>query len=111
MSIAEGAADFVTFLLQGKYSDPLVYSYGYENEDKLWELFQVQKDSEETDEWLFNSYNLKTGIPGNMGYFIGFRICESFFHRAPDKIAAVKEILEIQYFENFWKESGYIGAH
>jgi hypothetical protein len=110
MAIAEGAADFVTYLLLEKYTDPVVYAYGYENEDKLWKLFQAQLDSEESDEWLYNSYNPNTGIPGNMGYFIGFRICESFYHRATDKIAAVKQILEIQDFRNFLDESGYMNA-
>lgn len=111
LSIAEGVADFITYLLLEKYTDPVVYAYGYEHEDKLWKLFQTQIDSEESDDWLFNSYNHKTGIPGNMGYFIGFRICESFYNRATDKVAAVRQMLQVQDFKRFLEESGYMKAN
>lgn len=63
--------------------------------------------TENTDDWLFNTYNPETGYPGNLGYFIGFRICESYYNQATNKQRAIKEMLEIQDFERFLKESKY----
>jgi hypothetical protein len=106
-AIMEGVADFVTYLILGKYTNPEVFDFGFTNEEKLWEKFKKEMLTENTDDWLFNTYNPETGFPGNLGYFIGFRICESYYNQATDKQRAIKEMLEIQDFERFLKESKY----
>jgi hypothetical protein len=107
-TIMEGAADFVTYLILGQYTNPDVFKFGFANEKRLWEQFEKEMQTEDTDNWLFNSYNPKTGYPGNLGYFIGFRICESYYNQALDKKLAIKQILEIQDFDQFLKESKYV---
>jgi hypothetical protein len=106
-AIMEGAADFITYLILGKYTNPDVFDFGFANEQKLWKQFEMEMLTENTDDWLFNTYNPDTGYPGNLGYFIGFRICESYYNQATDKQRAIKEMLEIQDFERFLKESNY----
>lgn len=106
-SIMEGAADFVAYLILGNYTDPDLYDFGFAHEEQLWEIFKNQMYTEETDDWLFNTYNPETGFPANLGYFIGFRICESYYKHAIDKKRAIKEILEIQDFEKFYLKSTY----
>lgn len=106
-AIMEGAADFVTYLILGNYTDPDLYEFGFANEDKLWEIFKSQMHTEDTDDWLFNAYDPETGFPANLGYFIGFRICESYYRQSTDKREAIKEILEIQDFEKFFIRSAY----
>jgi hypothetical protein len=107
-TIMEGAADFVTYLILGQYTNPDVFKFGFANEKRLWEQFEKEMQTEDTDNWLFNSYNPETGYPGNLGYFIGFRICESYYNQALDKKLAIKQILEIQDFDRFLKESKYV---
>jgi hypothetical protein len=107
-TIMEGAADFVTYLILGQYTNPDVFKFGFANEKRLWEQFEKEMQTEDTDNWLFNSYNSETGYPGNLGYFIGFRICESYFNQALDKKLAIKQILEIQDFDRFLEESKYV---
>ena len=42
-----------------------------------------------------------------MGYYVGYRIVEAYYRRAPDKRAAVRDILRIQDFPAFLAASGY----
>ncbi len=106
-AIMEGAADFVAYLILGNYTDPDLYEFGFAHENQLWEIFKSQMHTEDTDDWLFNAYDPETGFPANLGYFIGFRICESYYHHATDKSKAIKEILEIEDFESFFIKSAY----
>jgi len=106
-SIMEGVADFITYLITGKYTAPEVYKYGFANEGAIWKYFSDEMNSENTDKWLYNTYNSQTGYPGNLGYFIGFRICESYFRQTVNKQNAVKELLEIKDFNQFLIKSGY----
>src|SRR6478609_12068447 len=98
LSIMEGVADFITYLITGKYTNPEVYQYGFSNEAKLWTDFSKTMNSENIDAWLFNAYDPQTGYPGNLGYFVGFRICESYYNRSADKSTAIKELIEIKDF-------------
>ncbi|EOZ98749.1 secreted protein [Indibacter alkaliphilus LW1] len=106
-AIMEGAADFVAYLILGNYTNPDLYEFGFSHEDQLWEIFKSQMHTEDTDDWLFNAYNPDTGFPANLGYFIGFRICESYYLQALDKRQAIKEMLEIHDFEEFYMRSAY----
>jgi Predicted Zn-dependent protease (DUF2268) len=106
-SIMEGVADFITYLITGKYTAPEVYKYGFANEGAIWKDFSDEMNSENTDKWLFNTYNSQTGYPGNLGYFIGFRICESYYRQSVNKQNAVKELFEIKEFNQFLIQSDY----
>jgi hypothetical protein len=37
------------------------------------------------------------GMPSDLGYWAGRRICESYYERAPDKMAALREIIELRH--------------
>ncbi|MDF2158494.1 DUF2268 domain-containing putative Zn-dependent protease [Algoriphagus sp. CAU 1675] len=106
-SIMEGAADFLTWLILGKHTNPEVFEFGNGHEEKLWSEFSASMYGENTDDWLFNLRDPNTGYPGNMGYYVGFRICESYYQKASDKQQAIQDILEIKDFEEFLRESSY----
>ncbi|MBD3583569.1 gliding motility protein GldB-related protein [Flavobacterium selenitireducens] len=108
-AIMEGAADFIAFLITGRHTNPEVFAYGSANEAEVWRKFNSQMDGDNLDEWLFNSKDERTGMPANMAYFVGFRICEAYYAKAPDKQLAVRELLEIQDFRKILKRSGYSG--
>lgn len=111
LAIMEGAADFITYLILGQPTDPHVFDFGVAHEEKLWAQFKTQMRGENTDDWLFNTYDPETGYPGNLGYFIGYRICESYYQSAENKKSAIKEMLEIRDYEQFLKDSGYGSKH
>ncbi|WP_336516564.1 DUF2268 domain-containing putative Zn-dependent protease [Pollutibacter soli] len=107
LSIMEGVADYITFIITGKYTNPEVMQFGLKNEPKLRSHFSKEMDGENTDNWLFNAFNPETGYPGNLGYFIGFRICELYYRKAANKKTAVREMLNIQDFKKILEVSGY----
>ncbi len=63
-------------------------------------------DGNKVTRWLYNGSNSKE-LPADLGYYIGYKIVESHYGLAKDKQKAIKEILTIQDFAKFLKESGY----
>jgi hypothetical protein len=45
--------------------------------------------------------------PQDIGYFVGFRIVQSYYENAADKSAAFQEILAVTDYELFLQKSGY----
>ena len=56
--------------------------------------------------WLYNG-NSSKDRPADLGYFIGYRICEAYYNQAEDKEKALNEILKINRFKKLLKKSGY----
>ena len=56
--------------------------------------------------WLYSGDN-SVGRPSDLGYFMGYKICEAYYENAADKKQAVKDIIEVQDFETFLKQSRY----
>lgn len=106
-SINEGAADFITELILGYNINSKLHVYGNANEETLWKKFTGQMHTENTDEWLYNGTDEKRGYPGDLGYYIGYKVCEAYYNRSTDKKQAVKDILSIQDFDTFLQKSGY----
>lgn len=106
-SINEGAADFVSQLVLGYNLNAKIHEYGNAHEKELWEKFRKQMDGDDVSEWLYNGFDAKRGYPQDLGYYMGYKICEAYYNKAADKKKAVKDILEIQDFKSFFQQSGY----
>lgn len=109
--IREGAADFIAeIILQKPLTAPYII-YGKANEKAIVEKFmQVMYQSEHTD-WLSNGGKKPKG-EADLGYFIGYSICSSFYNRAIDKKQALREIIELKFssedkVHSFFELSGY----
>jgi hypothetical protein len=107
-SIAEGSADFVGELICGGMINEHLHKYGNPRERELWVEFKREMDGRELGNWLFQGDRAK-GRPADLGYYVGYKICESYYQHAADKKAAIKDILEISDFKTFLKASGYEG--
>ena len=59
-----------------------------------------------TSNWLYEGDRAK-GRPADMGYYMGYRICEAFYQKAVDKSEAVRRILALNDPEGLLRESGY----
>jgi hypothetical protein len=111
-SIAEGTADFVSEKIAGAQINELQHRYGDQHEEVLWGEFQRAMKGTDYSRWLYNGGLLaRTGQierrPADLGYYVGYKICQAYYDRAVDKKKAVKEMLEINDFEEFLRESGY----
>ncbi len=107
-AITEGAADFIATLLLGKQSmNKAIFDYGEKNQKELWREFradiQSRKRFEETD-WF---YNYNSDRPADLGYYLGYKIVESYYNNADDKKQAIAEIIEMDNAMEFLEKSNY----
>lgn len=104
ISLAEGAAEFLTELLSGApayaYFGPLTEGRELEIETR----FAADVDKTELSDWLYNS-TLET--PADLGYWVGYRIAKAYYRHATDKEAAFREILGLTDAKAFLAASGW----
>lgn len=106
-SLVEGAAEFVAEQISGSvaYTHLLRWTAGREamvERDFLAEMDGQAKGSR----WVYNQLGTPDW-PGDLGYWVGYRIVKSYYNRAPDKAAAIKAIIEMRDPAAFQAESGW----
>jgi len=79
--------------------------YGDAHEEALWTEFSVAMHGTDSSLWLYEGGDAKDR-PADMGYYIGFKICEALYKRSADK-SAVRQILAISDADAMLKESSY----
>jgi len=105
-ALSEGGADFMGEMISGGIINRVQRSYGDAHEQALWTEFRKDMLSADLSRWMFQGDRSKDR-PADLGYYIGYKICEAFYRRATDKHEAVRRILRITEPEGFLKESGY----
>lgn len=109
-AIKEGACDFVTELVTGQPLQNNYLQYGRQHEKELKERFKQDMFTTAYGNWLYNGSNART--VADLGYFMGYAICKSYYNHSTDKKQAIKDIIELNYpdstaVENFLKKSIY----
>jgi hypothetical protein len=102
--IAEGSADFIAEILLQKPIITTHKTYGLAHEKELAEKFEKEKFGTVIEDWLYNGTNY--------GYFMGYKICKSYYDNAKDKQKAIADIIELKYgdenhLKKFYIESKY----
>ncbi|MGZ9113551.1 MAG: DUF2268 domain-containing putative Zn-dependent protease [Brevundimonas sp.] len=104
ISLAEGAAEFLTEVLSGApayaYFGPLTEGRELEIESR----FAADVDKTDLSDWVYNS---TTETPGDLGYWVGYRIAKAYYRHAADKEAAFREILGLTDAKAFLAASGW----
>ena len=109
-TLSEGFADFVMgqVLGTGTTVDTERRTYGMAHEAALWREFQADVAADKDDkDWLFNYGNAPAGKVSDLGYWLGRRICESYYARATDKAAAIRTMLLLKDPKQILADSGY----
>ena len=109
-ALREGGADFIGEMISGGIINRIQRTYGDAHGRALWEEFRKEMQGAEVGHWMYQGDKSK-GRPADLGYYIGYKICETFYRRAADKRAAVSRILNITDAEAFLRESGYGGGN
>ncbi|HJR13999.1 MAG TPA: DUF2268 domain-containing putative Zn-dependent protease [Rhodanobacteraceae bacterium] len=108
-AINEGTADFIASLV---LQQPDVrqmtdrWKYGCPREQALYARFAKEKDRVETSPWLFD-HHPAPGWPPDMGYWLGYRIAQTYYDHAADKHQALTALLQVTDFHNLLAASGY----
>jgi hypothetical protein len=92
LTLVEGVAEFFGRVISGGVGNPLIHEYGALHERELWERFKVDLNESRIDAWFYQGDNAKDE-PADLGYFIGSRIVEAYWERAPDKKQALRTLL------------------
>lgn len=112
-SICEGSADFLMHLQTGRLPSlsKETYDYGEQNEAMLWAKFITDLDIDyryiKTD-WFYN-YD-RDDLPPDLGYFMGYKICEKFYNEADNKFKAITFMLDGRNSARLLELSGYKGG-
>src|SRR4051812_13657994 len=78
-------------------------------EPSLWDDFKNEMHGTDVSRWLYNqgTSTATPTRPGDLGYFIGYRIVEAYYQKQSDKVAALRDIIEIRDADAFLAASGY----
>lgn len=93
--IKEGAPDFITELVFQKPLERNYITYGKNNTEKIKKLFKEEMLSTDFSNWLYNGSQKKE--KADLGYYVGYDICKSYYNNSKDKSLAIKEIIELDY--------------
>jgi hypothetical protein len=55
---------------------------------------------------MYNSFKIKDR-PGDLGYYMGYKISKEYYRNAKDKQLAIETILNIKDFTAFFEQSRY----
>jgi uncharacterized protein YjaZ len=102
----EGGTDFLGEMISGGTINRVQRDYGDAHEEALWTEFSVAMQGTDSSRWLYEGDRAKNR-PADMGYYIGFKICEALYKGSADKAAAIRQILAISDADAMLKESGY----
>ncbi len=99
LCVAEGVAEFISTLITEKPLSPSV-NFGKQNAESVLKKYMVEIfRNEDIWNWLWseNKNELKVN---DLGYYIGYEICERYYNKASDKKKAIKELIELDYSSN-----------
>jgi hypothetical protein len=109
--ILEGSADFIAHTLLGLNLNAHLQAYGLANECLLWQRFQqdFQTNPFAYNEWLY-TYAPRDGRPADLGYFLGFKVCEAYVEQTTDQAKALAMLLRKGKYKKVYARSGYRGG-
>jgi len=103
-SLVEGAAEFIDELISGSVSYTQLRASTEGHEKQIETAFAADEDKTELGDWLYNGSLEK---PGDLGYWVGYRIVKSYYQHSPDKRRAVRDILQMTDPKAFLTRSGW----
>lgn len=113
-ALNEGSAEFVGSLAAGAPSFVKFFSVWQQREREFFTAFMTERNGTDVSRWLYNQGgivdNANAPWPGDLGYFMGFRIAQAYYNRATDKTKALREIIAAKDPEAILTASGYAGT-
>lgn len=115
ITLYEGVPEFVSCLACGKPSNTPSFSFGRQNESLVKKTFTEEMFlPNNLSNWMWGE-NQNALKERDLGYYVGYRICEEYYKRSANKKQAVKEMIELDYrndtaVENFVNRSGFFSG-
>ncbi|QSX78691.1 DUF2268 domain-containing putative Zn-dependent protease [Agrilutibacter solisilvae] len=103
-SLMEGSAEFATELISGSVAYAYLPALVAGREAQIETRFVADQAKTDLSDWIGNSTPEQ---PGELGYWVGYRIAKAYYQRAPDKREALREILQMRDAPAFLAASGW----
>jgi hypothetical protein len=109
--VLEGVAEFMAEKATGQLSTLPAKAYGKQHIQPIKQLFSQRLFNSDSGFWLYSNAKNEFGVR-DLGYYVGYAICESYYLKAKDKKQAIKEMIELDYnneeaLNKFADQSGY----
>jgi hypothetical protein len=104
LALIEGSAEFVGELISGEVAYGVFKESTKGQEAQIEGKFVGDEDKTDLSAW-FNNGTLDK--PGDLGYWVGYRIAKSYYEHRTDKRAAIREILQMSDPRAFVIKSGW----
>lgn len=93
----EGVAEFVSCKVTGKKSNSPAIEFGKAHQEKILDLFIKDLFIMSNDyNWLWGENRNELKVR-DLGYYIGYEICERYYNLAEDKTLAIKDLIEVDF--------------
>ena len=108
-SLIEGGAEFIAELTSCSVGYRHLDRLTRGREDEIERRFATDVDRTDLSAWLYNGIG-DEHRPGDLGYWVGYRIVKSYYARAADKPQALQDILHISRTnaKDFLAKSGWV---
>jgi hypothetical protein len=109
-AIKEGACDFIAEKVMGTPIRRNYINYGRQHEAEVKKDFLAEMFAPDYSRWLSNGASAP--VMADLGYFMGYVICDAYYNASASKSKAIAEIINLNYsnekrVEAFVAKSGY----
>ncbi|HEY0898245.1 MAG TPA: DUF2268 domain-containing putative Zn-dependent protease, partial [Sphingobacteriaceae bacterium] len=104
--LMEGFCDFIGEQIAGGQINSVVQEYGDRHEKELWQQLNSNLCNGKFEDWLYNFNHVKDK-PADLGYYMGYKIAQSYYEKHQDKKQALIDIIEMNNPKKFLEQSGY----
>ena len=106
-ALIEGGAELVAELISGSIAYAHLARHAAGREAEIETAFLADIDAPAAgSEWVYNGLGTPER-PGDLGYWVGYRIARAYYFRAEDKAAAIRELLELEDPRRVLEASGW----
>lgn len=115
IAIREGVAEFVSTLAMDLPSVTPAIDFGKKNAQAVREKFELEMFYPNNQpKWFWSNYPNDFGVR-DLGYYVGYQMCENYYDQAEDKKKAIKDMIELDYtneaeVEEFVKKANYFST-
>jgi hypothetical protein len=103
-SLVEGIAEFMAEVIAGRASSVAVFAAAAGREGEIETRFAADLEKTDLSAWFDNT---TAEDAGQLGYWVGYRIAKSYYQHAPDKRAAIREMIQVTDVHAFLARSGW----
>ncbi len=103
-ALEEGVAEFLGDLISGGLANLAVHRSAKGRELEIETAFAAALDQRDLSAWFDNTTAREVG---QLGYWVGYRIANSYYQRAPNKRAAIREMIQLTDPHAFLASSGW----